>query len=405
MTSQPLHILCVSRFFKGADLLRAIKAAGHHVYLLTSDKLRQEAWPWDDMDDVYYMEEDEEGRWNMSHVINGIAFKMRSIRYDRFISLDDFDVENTAQMREHFRIPGMGQTTSRYFRDKLAMRVKAQEAGIAIPEFTSLFHDQDIAAFIKRVPAPWLIKPRSSASARGIKKLHSAQALWEEVHRLGNDRHRYLIERFAPGDVYHVDALSVEGKVIFSRVSQYLDTPFDVAHDGGIFRSCTVAFGSQDERALSEMNASVLAAFGMKYSASHTEFIRGREDGKYYFLETSSRVGGANIAEMVEAASGINLWAEWGKMEVAVATGSEYTLPPVRSDHAGIIVSLSRFLHPDLRSFDDPEITWRMEKPWHVGMIVQSPNRERVLELLDGYTKRTMAEFHASLPPESGNQG
>jgi biotin carboxylase len=49
----------------------------------------------------------------------------------------------------------------------------------------------------------------------------------------------------------------------------------------------------------------------LKHGAAHTEFIKCNEDGKIYFLETSSRVGGAHIAEMVEAASGINLWGEW----------------------------------------------------------------------------------------------
>ncbi|MFT4849418.1 MAG: hypothetical protein ACI83B_001960, partial [Sediminicola sp.] len=34
----------------------------------------------------------------------------------------------------------------------------------------------------------------------------------------------------------------------------------------------------------------------------------------------------------------------------------------------------------------------------HIGLIVVSDSRERVLELLDTYTKRISNEFHASLP-------
>lgn len=99
--------------------------------------------------------------------------------------------------------------------------------------------------------------------------------------------------------VYHVDSLTYEGKVIFSRVSQYLDTPFEVAHGGGIFRSHTIEIGSPEDLALQKLNVDVMKAFGMQYSASHSEFIKCNEDGKYYFLETASRVGGANLAEMV----------------------------------------------------------------------------------------------------------
>ena len=47
-----------------------------------------------------------------------------------------------------------------------------------------------------------------------------------------------------------------------------------------------------------------MAALGMLRGASHTEFIKARADGRIYFLETSARVGGAHIVELVEAASG-----------------------------------------------------------------------------------------------------
>jgi biotin carboxylase len=405
MSTPSLNFLCVSRFFKGNDFLTACKAAGNRVYLLTSSQHKQEPWAWEDIEEVFYMDEDADGNWNMDHVIKGLAFKMRSLRFDRLVSLDDFDVENTARLREYFRIPGMGDTTARYFRDKLAMRIKAQEAGIRVPAFTSLFHDADIQAYVERVPAPWLIKPRSAASARGIQKIHSAEALWAALDQLGDQRDRHLLEQFAPGDVYHVDGLNLGGKVIFARTSQYLDTPFDVSHSGGIFRSHTVAFGSEDDKALRKMNEQVMKAFGMQYSASHTEFIRGKADGQYYFLETSSRVGGANLAEMVEVSSGINLWGEWARIESAIARGETYQLPKVRKDHAGIVVSLSRYAHPDTSSFTDPEICWRMNKKWHIGLIVQSPSRERILELLAGYTERIAREYHASLPAEEAPRG
>jgi biotin carboxylase len=301
-------------------------------------------------------------------------------------------------------MPGMGVTTARYFRDKLAMRLKAAEGKIPVPEFTPLFRDQDIQHFSETVPGPWLLKPRSEASATGIKKIAGNEQLWETVNGLQDNRHRYLVERFAPGDVYHVDSLVYQGEVIFSKVSRYLDTPFDVAHGGGIFRSCTLELESEDDIKLKELNAMVQKEFGMQHSASHTEFIKSHETGEFYFLETSARVGGANLAEMVEASSGINLWREWAHIEMAVATNEPYKLPPVQRQYAGIVVSLSRFQHPDTTSFADSEICWRMNKEWHVGMIVKSGDAGRITELLKQYTERIANEFHASLePPEASH--
>ena len=393
MANTSLNFLCISTFYKGVDFLKRCKAEGNNVYLLTMKKLEHENWPFEALEDVFYIEQ-----WNDRDIAKGIAFKYRSIKFDRFVALDDFDVEKVAQLREHFRMPGMGVTTAHYFRDKLAMRMKAKEEGVNVPEFTPLFHDHDINAYADKVSPPWLLKPRSEASATGIKKVHSKDELWQIVNNLGDERDNYLIEKFAPGDVYHVDGLNLDGKVIFSRVSKYLDTPFEVAHGGGIFRSATCEIGSDAEKTLTKMNAQVMKAFGMQFGASHTEFIVSKASGEAFFLETSSRVGGANLAEMVDFASGINLWSEWAKIESDTLRKQKYNLPKTKNTYAGIVVSLSRYEHPDTSSFTDSEIVWRMNKKWHIGLIVVSDSSKRVLELLDQYTQRIANEFHASLP-------
>lgn len=390
--------LCVSSYFKGGDFLRACKAQGNKVYLVTAHKLRDEPWPWESIDDVFYMPEQDSADWDMNNLINAVAYKMRDIHFDRFVALDDFDVEKVSKLREQFRVPGMGDTTSRFFRDKLAMRVKAKEEGVLVPPFTPLFNNALIEQYTAEVAPPWMIKPRSEASAVGIKKIHNTDQLWQVLDGLGDDRHKYLLEKFAPGTVYHVDAVTYKGKPVFSRVSRYLDTPFEVAHGGGVFRTVTCGFEDHAYKELTKLNSKLMKAFGMQYSASHSEFIESNETGEFLFLETSSRVGGANIAEMVEKASGVNLWTEWAKVETAMVGGTAYKAPKDSKKHAGIVVSLSRFEHPDTSSFNDEEIVWRMNKAWHIGLIVQSDSPERVRELLDGYAKRIQEDFHASVP-------
>ncbi|MBL7816031.1 MAG: ATPase [Saprospiraceae bacterium] len=398
--NRPLSILCIASFFKGEEFMRAAKAEGCTVYLITSASLKDAKWPRESLDDVFLVNEvnGEKGVWNMDEVIAGLAWVMQTRPIDRIVSLDDFDVEKGTALREHFRIPGMGQTTGRYFRDKLAMRIKAQMEGIACPRFSDLFNNDCINAYLDSVAAPWLIKPRGEASATGIKKAHNKDEAWRIIHELGDKRHQCLIEQFRPGDVYHVDSINLDGKCVFTRVSRYLSTPMDVAHGGGVFRSVVVEFGSEDDKILTKLNTDVMKAFGMNYSASHTEFIKDRETGQFVFLETASRVGGANLAEMVEFSSGINLWREWARVEAAMGKGEKYVLPKPRKDYAGIVVSLSRHKHPNTEGFNDPEIVWRMNKEYHIGLIVQAKTQQRVLELLDNYTQRIFNDFHASQP-------
>lgn len=389
--------LCVSCYYKGVAFLQACKDIGHQVFLVTSARLKEEAWPWEAIDEIFYMEEDDQGYWNNTALINALAYLMRSSKIDRVIALDDFDVERVALIREEFRIPGMGQSTARYFRDKLAMRIQARDGGIPVPPFSSLFNNQEIHDFTTHIAAPWVVKPRSEASATGIRKIHTPDQLWQLLEELGDQRHHYLIEQFVPGDVYHIDALSYQGKNIFARSSRYLNTPFEVAHAGGIFRTATLLESSTDHHNLVQLNQDLMNVFRMLHGASHTEYIKSYENDQYYFLETSSRVGGAHIAEMVEAASGINLWTEWAHIETALLENTTYQLPTKENLQAAAIISLSRFEHPDETSFNDPEIWWKMKKKFHIGFILQSEKRERLLELLEIYGNRIANEFHAAI--------
>jgi hypothetical protein len=393
-----LSFLCISTFFKGNEFLRSCKQAGNTVYLLTNKKLAHKPWALEAIDEVFYVEENHEGSFEMKDIITGLAYMMRSKKVDRIVALDDFDVERAAHLREHFRIPGMGQTTGRYFRDKLAMRTKALEEGIKVPMFSSLFNDNDVFEFTQKVTFPCVVKPRSEASATGIKKVYNSEQLWEVIHHLGDARHEYLVEQFKPGHVFHVDSLSINGDFVFSRTSQYLSTPMDVAHGGGIFRSVTVPFDSPDDLALKAVNQQVMKAFRMNYSASHSEFIKDEHTGEIIFLETASRVGGAHLAEMVEASSAINLWREWALIETAMAHNIAYQLPPVAYNYSGIIISLARQQYPDSSLFNDPEIYWRMNEEYHVGIIVRSDSYERIIELLDDYAQKIYDNFHASAP-------
>jgi biotin carboxylase len=289
----------------------------------------------------------------------------------------------------------MGQTTGRFFRDKLAMRIKAQDSGIKVPAFAPLFNDEDINQFADHIAAPWVLKPRSEASANGIIKVENKEDLWQKIHELGENRLYYLVEQFKPGDVYHADGLMLDGKNIFCSVSRYLSTPMEISQGGGIFRSANLKYGSDDDKAIKKANANIMKAFGMKSGATHTEFIKSKETGQLYFLETSSRVGGAYLAEMVEAATNVNLWAEWAKIEDAMAKGLKYQLPKVTKNFAGILLTLSKHEHPDLSTFNDEEVYFRVPLAYHAGLIIKTKDQKRVMELLDSYADRFAQEFSA----------
>jgi biotin carboxylase len=248
-----------------------------------------------------------------------------------------------------------------------------------------------------RVPPPWVLKPRTEASAIGIRKHHAAEEVWRSLDELGDKQSHFLLERFVPGSVRHVDAVVQDGELVFAEAHRYTSPPFEVMHGGGLFCSRTLPREGEEARSLTGLAREVAAALGLKNGVCHAEFIQG-QDGRLYFLELAARVGGAHIADMVEAATGVNLWAEWAKLEVAAARGERYLPPSPRQDYAGVLISLAKQEWPDLSAYHEPEIVWRINKRHHAGLIVAAEQPERVRELLDGYMRRFYDDFHTSMP-------
>ena len=378
-----LNVLCLATYFKGERFMREAAALGARVYLLTVAKLLMRPWPRDILADVYAMRDGAD----VGETTRTVSYLARSVRFDRIVALDDFDVETAASLREHLRIPGMGDTTARHFRDKLAMRVKAREEGILVPDFVHVLNYDALRDFMKRIAPPWMNKPRSEASAAGITKVTSEEQLWQLVEKQGDRQSSFLLEQYLPGDVYHVDTIVSEREIIFAEVHRCGAPPFDVAHGGGIFSTSTVERGSRDEVELLELNARTLKCMNLVRGVSHIEFIKGRADGKFYMLECAARVGGAHIADMVEASTGVNLWAEWAKIEVGGGK-APYALASSEKNYGGLIVTLAKDERPDTSAFDAPEVVFRSPEKNHIGLVLRSPERARVEQLLAEYMER-----------------
>lgn len=398
--NHPLNIVCLATYFKGVDFIRECKTHGCHVVLITKEKMLNEDWPRESLDDLIAVPNDA----GPALFIDLLAFLGRNRLIDRVVALEEFDVVTAALMREHLCLPGLSSSRAKIFRDKLSMAVHSQRAGIRVPEFVQLLNQEEVNEYIERVPGPWVIKPRSDVSAIGIKKVDRPDDVWqaiEEMNARENLRERasyYVLARFIPGEVFHVDSLVNDGKVVFAGTNQYGRPPMQVAHHGGAYISRTVARGSADERALFQVNMKLIKALGLERGATHAEFIKSDADGQFYFLEIAARVGGAYIAEVLEAASGVNLWREWARLEIADGKPSA-KVSPARKEYAGIVLSLAKQEQPDTSAYVDDEIIYRVKKRHHAGLIVRARQLDRVTELLDDYAQRFADDFVAVAPP------
>ena len=391
---RPLTFLCITTYEKGQEFMRECKREGCRVLLLTAEKLRDADWPRECLDDTFYLP----AEISLADIVKAVTHLARSHKLDRIVALDEYDMETAATLREHLRIPGMGLTTMRYFRDKLAMRMRALDRHVCVPDFVPVVNHADIRYYMEHVAGPWVLKPRQEASAIGIKKIHAGEELWPLLDQLGDKQSAYLLEKFVPGEVFHVDSVVSEGDVAFANVSKYGKPPMNVAQGGGIFTTFTVPRASDADSGLRAINHDLIAALGLVRGVAHAEFIQAHADGNFYFLECAARVGGAYINEMVEAATGLNLWREWARIEIAGGDGS-YKLPEVREEYAGVILSLAKQEDPDTSAYNDPEVVLRIKRHHHAGLVLRSADPQRIPALLENYAHRFAEEFLAIEPP------
>ena len=77
---------------------------------------------------------------------------------------------------------------------------------------------------------------------------------------------------------------------------------------------------------------------------------------------------------------------------------SPYKGPKTRKQYAGVALALANTDAPDTSHYTEPEIVYRVNKPKHVGLIFHSPDRKRVVELQEFYSRKIEEDFLAVAP-------
>lgn len=393
--NQSLTILCLANYVKGEPFLRECHQLGVRTVVLTLEKWKDDpGWP-DCVDEMFYI--DDLGR--NSDLLLAVSYLARERDFSAIVPLDDYAVEIAANLREHLRCPGMGETTARYFRDKLAMRLQARDFGLRVPNFQHVLNYGRLSDFVQTVPGPWLLKPRSEAGSVQIQKLHTPEQMWKAVHGLGDRQSFFLLESYVAGDVYHVDSVVYDSEVLFDTVHRYGRPPFDVWNKGGIFWSQSVPKKDPLNARLLEANRRCIAAMGLPRGVTHAEFIVSHETNDIYFLELAARTAGAHIDVLVEQECGVNLWREWARLEAAYLRGESYKVHPRDAKYGGLLLCLSRQEQPPMDRFSDSAVSWTLAENYHAGLVAVSRDSDKLTRLMGRYHRELEQGILAVAPP------
>jgi biotin carboxylase len=227
----------------------------------------------------------------------------------------EYDLLTAAQIRDRFGISGMTAAHTLTFRDKVLMKQRVRAAGLAVPRFAACDRDGEpvpLAELVAATGYPLVLKPRRGMGSRGIHVVHDDAEL-ERAHALV-DPAEYEAEEFVTGTIYHVDGLVYQGELAFARVSRYLTTCLETAHDRVPLGSVIIDEEPLRGRLL-EFARSCAAAQELDRSAFHLEIIL-RDEREPVFLEVGARPGGGQIRFMFDDLYQVDLMRQWANMQL-----------------------------------------------------------------------------------------
>ena len=204
MAERPMKVLALASYFKGERFLVQAHRRGAQVYLFTQAKLLDRPWPRQALVDVFAQPDGSP----LHHTLHAIAYLARSRVFDRVVALDDYDVETAAAACASTCACQAWGTPPRATSGTSwpCAPAPARRACPCRPSCGVLNYDE-LRDFMASVPPPWMLKPRSEASASGIVKVQSPEQLWRTLDALGDRQSYFLLEKYLPGDVYHVDSI------------------------------------------------------------------------------------------------------------------------------------------------------------------------------------------------------
>lgn len=239
---------------------------------------------------------------------------------DCVISMSEYELMTAAEVRELLNIAGPTKAQVEKVRNKIAMKLAVMESGLRVPYFASLadFLAEPLTSALP-VGSSLILKPVDGASSEGVEQYSDRGLLVAEIEKRqiegkwsAKDIDRYQVEEFVEGPILHFDGLMDNGYLKAFAGSRYVGTCLGFANGQPLG---SVQFDTPQD--YFNWVVRILKAVDLKNGSFHLEAIETAQG--LCFLEIANRVGGAEVVETFERATGINLPAR----ELSVALGED----------------------------------------------------------------------------------
>ncbi|MDR0270820.1 ATP-grasp domain-containing protein [Paenibacillus sp.] len=228
--------------------------------------------------------------------------------FKRVIATSECDIVRAGRLRDAMGIEGQDLFSANSFRNKVLMKQLLKEGNVPVPNFLEVKTPLELLDFISTNQYPVVIKPISGSGSNGVTIINNDYELSEFLKIGISDC--IEVEQFIDGDMYHVDGLVVNGQIVFSWPSKYINGCLSY-RDGKYCGSTLLEVNNPLYKRLQQFTKSVITALpSPSYTTFHVETFYTPDDN-LILCEIASRSGGGRIRESLEHAFGININMLW----------------------------------------------------------------------------------------------
>ena len=219
----------------------------------------------------------------------------------------DRAVPAVAAVAEALGLPGIGAETAHLMTQKIAMRRRLAERGIAQPRFAAARGLLEARAAGETVGFPAVLKPADSGGQRGLFRLESLDDLDAHLHAAlaESASGEVVIEEYCEGLELNGIAIARDGRVDVLSLSDRLRPPGVGFGVGWIHVYPARIFADALEEAARVVEATIHAV-GLENGIAFPQLLVGA-DGSVRVVEIAARIPGGQMADLVRHAVGVEL--------------------------------------------------------------------------------------------------
>ena len=236
-------------------------------------------------------------------------------------TVDESNVEMAAELRDLLSLPGMKPEQAVWFIDKVKMKNKFKGHAIRVPEFVGCTQKNEVYSLLKTY-GKLVIKPIDGFGSKQVVFSSSREELDAWFSENEKDASNYEAEEYIDGQLFHVNALVVDGKTQLTAAAEYLPGMSNIDFSAGTpFVSMILEEGELKQN-LIKYSDLINEALALKNGVTHLEcFLTDKQE--IVFCEIGLRPGGGGIVWMIESQFGIN----YNQAVLAIEAGAADILP------------------------------------------------------------------------------